>query len=136
MISDLLVFPLILIEAIALKAMLHGIGIANHVIYLSCLFLLLHLSFTGLMNFQLKNIDNNTPYLTKLEVSMFSAVFTSVVATGTYIIIGLIPQLKAPFFLLKYLPMSQYWYDLFIVSLPALLIHIGSRFISQSQLKY
>ena len=73
-------------------------------------------------------------YMSKTELAAFSAIVTAIVAVGTYTIIGLLPILKAPFFLFKYLPLSQYWYDLFIVSVPTAMIHIASRLVSQGQL--
>ena len=132
MLSDLLVFPIIIIGSIGLKALLLSVGISNKIIFLSCLFLILHLAFMSLMYFQVHNLQDN--YISKIELSVFSAVIISLVAICTYSAIGLAPILKLPFFFLKYLPYSMYWSDLFIVALPTYIAHVLGRMLVQSLL--
>jgi hypothetical protein len=128
LLSDLLVFPIVMLGAIIVKSLLLTIGITNSVIFMSCFFLILHLCFTGLMYMQLKDFQDS--YVTRIESSAFSAVLTSLAALGTYALIGLLPFLKFPFFFLKYLPYSQIWSDLLIVSLPAFGAHMGGRLVA------
>jgi hypothetical protein len=86
----------------------------------------------SLMYFQVRNLQDN--YISKIELSVFSAVILSMIAIGTYSAIGLIPVLKLPFFFLKYLPYSAYWSDLFIVALPTYFGHVGARILVQGLL--
>ena len=130
MLSDLLVFPIIIIGSIGLKALLLSVGITNTVIFLSCLFLILHLSFTSLMYLQVYNLQDD--YISKIEISVFAAVIISIVAICAYCVIGLIPILKTPFFFLKYLPYSANWSDLFIVAIPTYITHVLSRKLAHS----
>lgn len=130
MLTDLLVFPIVILEAIIVKALLLFVGVSNSVVYMSCLFLLLHLSMTSLMRFQLRNL--NDVYLSKIEASAFAAVITAGVTLMAYSVVGLLPMLKIPFFFLKWLPFSNVWMDLFIVSLPAYTSHLVARMVATS----
>ena len=132
LISDLVIVPSIIISAIITRALLHILGMNNQVIFLSCFFLVVHLCMTLLMRFQLR--DTQDHYLSKNEFSAFAAVITAGAVILTYIATGLLPILKAPFFLLKYIPTSKYWYDLLIVSLPAVPTHVISRLIGHGLL--
>ena len=126
--ADLLVIPIVIVEAILLRAILLLVGIQNSVVFLACLFLIYHISFTGLLYMQVRNLIDS--YVTRLEVSMYSALLVSSVAIITYAAIGLFPILKVPFFLLRYLPYSNIWLDLFIVATPTYFAHVVSRMVS------
>jgi hypothetical protein len=133
MLTDLLVFPIVLIVAVGLKYLLRLIGINNSIVYLSCLFLSLHLCLSGLLWLQLTSKDLvDARYISRFETATFAAVITTMIALITYIIIGLIPFLRIPFFFLRPLPASKYWSDLFIVAIPTFLSHVGSRMVAQS----
>lgn len=132
LITDLFIVPTIIVSAILVKSILQSLGMNNQVIFMSCFFLVIHLLMTLLMRFQLRDVEDH--YLGKNEFSAFAAVITAGCVSLTYIVTGLLPILKSPFFLLKYLPTSQYWYDLLIVSLPGLASHVLARLIGRSLL--
>lgn len=133
MLTDLAVIPIVILEAIGLRALLLTVGISNTVIYLCCLFLVYHLSFSSLLSLQLRMLQDS--FVSRFELSIFAAVITTLVAIATYCIIGLFPILKFPFFFLRYLPYSSLWSDLFIVAVPTYFAHFLSRFVAQTLLK-
>ena len=128
MLSDFLIFPIVIIGAIGLKALLLSVGISNQVIFLTTFFLVLHLSLTALMHVQINYLQDT--YVTRLELSAFAAVVSAIVAVFTYMSIGLLPALKLPFFFLRYLPYSTRWMDLFIVALPTYVSHFIARLVA------
>ena len=132
MLSDLLVFPIVILGAIGLKGLLLTVGIVNPIIFLACFFLIVHLLLTSLMHIQISTLQDS--FVTRLEVSMFAAVVSAIVSISTYGVIGLLPMLKLPFFFLKYFPYSKIWSDLFIVALPTYISHFVGRLVAQGLL--
>jgi hypothetical protein len=124
MISDFLVFPIVIFNIIIIKLGLTRIGKNNSVIFLTTFFLLTHLCLTTLSYFQLYYLKDS--YITRRETSVFAAVISALAATVTYVLISYIPILKNLFFILAWLPYSKYWLDAFIVALPAFISHFIS----------
>lgn len=122
MTSDLLVFPIVILNALIIKASLTGIGKNNGVIFLTAFFLLTHFCLTILTYVQRGHLEDS--YVTVMEGATFNAVLSSLSACLTYLVISGIPFLKFPFFFLNWLPYSQIWADLFIVAIPAYIIHL------------
>lgn len=127
-------FPAIMTIAILVKALLFSIGINNAIITMTVMFFMIHLSLTSLMYAQISHLQDT--YITKMECAAFSAAISAIVAMGTYIVIGLMPSLKFPFFLLNLLPLSHLWKDLFIVSFPTFITHMAGRIISTGILQH
>lgn len=123
--GDFLVYPIVILGAIAVRTLLLTIGIDNSLIFMSCLFLVIHLCFTTLMFAQIRDMQDS--FITRIESSAFVAVLSALTSLCTYGLISAIPILKAPFFFLKWLPYSNIWGDLSIVALPAFLTHTIGR---------
>lgn len=127
MISDLLVFPIVIINAIIIKASLTGIGKNNGVIFLTSFFLLTHFGLTLLTYLQRKHLEDS--YVTVMEGATFNAVLSSLSASVAYLMISGAPFLTYPFFFLRWLPHSQMWADLFIVAIPAYITHYAGGYV-------
>jgi hypothetical protein len=125
--SDLLVFPIVIINALIIKASLTGINRNNGVIFITLFFLLTHLCLTTLSYFQLRDLEDT--YVTRIESAAFNAVLSALLAAFTYMLIGAIPIFKAPFFMLGWLPYSNVWKDLVIVALPAYIAHYTGKHV-------
>lgn len=130
--SDLLVFPIVIFGAIGLNAILQSVGLTNKIIFLASFFLLCHLCFSTLMWFQLRSLQDT--FVNKRELALFGAIAVAAVAVATYIVTGLFPITRLPFFFLKYLPGSQYWSELFVVAAPTYVSFVCSRFVAGSML--
>lgn len=127
MISDLLVFPIVIFNALIIKASLTGIDRNNGVIFLTAFFMLTHFCLTLLTYAQRSHLEDS--YVTVMEGATFNAVLSSMSACLTYLLISGIPFLKFPFFFLYWLPKSQIWADLFIVALPAYIVHYAGGYV-------
>jgi hypothetical protein len=130
---DILVYPIVTLSAIGLRYLLLLVGIQNNVVYLSVLFLFLHLIFSLLLNYQLSAHDSS--YLTPREVAGVGAMIVTIIAMLAYIAISFVPALKLPFYPLRWLPGSQVWLDLFIVATPTFIAHMLVRKVGESLLK-
>jgi hypothetical protein len=124
---DTLVFPLVIINALLVKSLLLTVGINNSVIFLACFFLMIHLSLTTLMYYQIREYRDT--FVSKMESSAFVAVISTLVALFGYTVLSALPFLKLPFFFLKLLPWSSVWGDLSIVSIPVFVSHVTGRLI-------
>jgi hypothetical protein len=125
--SDLLVFPIVITGTMLVKSLLLTVGISNDVVFLASLFLFFHLMLTVLMFVQIRNLQDT--YITRLEVAAFAAAVSSIMGIASYIVIGAMPILKSIFFFLKWLPYSKYWGDLSIIAVPVYLSHLASRLV-------
>lgn len=127
--GDILVYPIVIFSAIFLRYVLLLINIQNNVVYLSVLFLFLHLLITGLLRYQLAAAGKEpaSAYVTPLEVAGVGAMFVTIVAIVSYIGISFMPMLKLPFYPLRFLPYSNIWLDLFIVATPAVVANMIVR---------
>tara|TARA_A100001015_G_scaffold269180_1_gene320638 strand:+ start:768 stop:1181 length:414 start_codon:yes stop_codon:yes gene_type:complete len=127
LISDLLVFPIVITGTMLVKFLLLTVGISNDVVFLAALFLFFHIMLTVLMYVQIRGLQDT--YITRMEVAAFAAVISSIVGVTSYIIIGALPILKTLFFFLKWLPFSKYWADLSIIAVPVYFSHLASRLV-------
>ena len=125
--SDLLVFPIVITGTMLVKSLLLSVGISNDIVFLASLFLFFHLMLTVLMFVQVRHLQDT--YITRLEVAAFAAVVSAIIGVSSYIIIGAMPILKSIFFFLKWLPYSKYWADLSIIAVPMYLSHLASRLV-------
>lgn len=125
--SDLLVFPIVITGTMLVKSLLLSVGISNDIVFLASLFLFFHLMLTVLMFVQVRHLQDT--YITRLEVAAFAAVVSAIIGVSSYIIIGAMPILKSIFFFLKWLPYSKYWADLSIIAVPVYLSHLASRLV-------
>ena len=125
--SDLLVFPIVITGTMLVKSLLLSVGISNDIVFLASLFLFFHLMLTVLMFVQIRHLQDT--YITRLEVAAFAAVVSAIIGISSYIIIGAMPILKSIFFFLKWLPYSKYWADLSIIAVPVYLSHLASRLV-------
>jgi hypothetical protein len=131
--SDVLIYPIVILSAIGLRYLLLLVGIQNNVIYLSVLFLFLHLLISLLLNYQLS--DHYRSYLTPREVAGVGAMIVTMTAILGYVAISFIPALKLLFYPLRWIYGSQVWLDLFIVATPAAVMHHVVRRVGESLLK-
>ena len=127
LLTDLLVFPIIITGTMLVKFLLLTVGISNDVVFLASLFLFFHIMLTVLMFVQIKGLQDT--YITRFEVAAFSAMVSAIVGVTSYIIIGALPILKSLFFFLKWLPFSKYWADLSIIAVPVYLSHLAGRLV-------
>ena len=125
--SDLLVFPIVITGTMLVKSLLLSVGISNDIVFLASLFLFFHLMLTVLMFVQVRHLQDT--YITRLEVAAFAAVVSAIIGVTSYIIIVAMPILKSIFFFLKWLPYSNYWADLSIIAVPVYLSHLASRLV-------
>lgn len=125
--SDLLVFPIVITGTMLVKSLLLSVGISNDIVFLASLFLFFHLMLTVLMFVQVRHLQDT--YITRLEVAAFAAAVSAIIGVTSYIILGAMPILKSIFFFLKWLPYSKYWADLSIIAVPVYLSHLASRLV-------
>lgn len=124
---DWLVFPIVILGAIIVKALLLTIGVDNSVIFMACLFLVLHLGLTGLMYMQIMSYQDS--FISKIESAAFAAVVSSIVALLTYLTLSIFPFLKSLLFFIKWLPWNQIWGDLSVVAVPVFISHMIGRIV-------
>ena len=133
MLTDLLVIPIVICSSIIVKGLLIKAGAPNSIVFLACYSIVLQLLFTALFRFHLR--DAKDSYVTKGECAFYGSLMSSATAVGTYVLMSLVPALKTPFFFLKWLPSSQYWADLLIVSLPTYVTYVAARIVAMGLLK-
>ena len=85
LISDLLVFPIVITGTMLVKFLLLTVGISNDVVFLASLFLFFHIMLTVLMYVQIRGLQDT--YITRMEVAAFAAVISSIIGITSYIII-------------------------------------------------
>lgn len=132
MLIDLLIFPLLSLILFATKYCLMYVGIASPLVFLTCFFAIFHLAITIFIRIKMKNYDDRV--IPRQLVANASAFAVALTATITYIIIGAIPVLKAPFFLFKNIPSSQFWLDHLIVGIPTYIMFRLSDYITSGLL--
>jgi hypothetical protein len=110
------------------------LGSDNPVVMLSSFFLLFHLSVTLFMRYySLRNQEDT--FVTRGSLASSAAFATAFVAVLSYLVAGLAPIVKAPFFLLKYIPGNQYWLDHLIIGIPTFLTYMLTRYIAVNLLE-